>query len=352
MSRFQGANALKRKRPGATSDALTDHDQAVLDVIRSKQDMGIYQRDIKREIHTKHNITLPDPAITKCLKSLVTKNLIKEVKNIQSRGKKHFISVDFEPSNELTGGAWYSNGSLDTEMIEQLRRLCWNHINGLQIATLEAVTDYVNKTKVPNVPLSKQQTAELIGSLILDNEVMEVKSSGTGEFASIPVGKVCYKCINARRIILRLPQSQSQPHPLKSFKVNNATQTQNNAASCSYTVSIRTSCSSTTYTRDQISLAFGDAYGNQVYAPRLDDPYTRTFERCSTDTFEIYGPCTYQVCYLYLYRSGYDGWKPESVTVYGYYTKSVTFYYNTFIPGDIWYGFDFCNGLASASASS
>ncbi|OMP00092.1 Lipoxygenase, LH2 [Corchorus olitorius] len=155
---------------------------------------------------------------------------------------------------------------------------------------------------------------------------------------------------DARRIILRLPQSQSHPHPLKSFKVNNATQ--KNAASCSYTVSIRTSCSSTTYTRDQISLAFGDAYGNQVYAPRLDDPYSRTFERCSTDTFEIYGPCTYQVCYLYLYRSGYDGWKPESVTVYGYYTKSVTFYYNTFIPGDIWYGFDFCNRVASASASS
>ncbi|OMP00093.1 RNA polymerase Rpc34 [Corchorus olitorius] len=198
MSRFQGANALKRKRPGSASDALTDHDQAVLDVIRSKQDMGIYQRDIKREIHIKNGINLPDPAITKCLKSLVTKNLIKEVKNIQSRGKKHFISVDFEPSNEITGGAFYNEGSLDTEMIAQLRRLCWNHINGLQIATLEAVTEYINRTKVPKVQLSKQETAELIGALILDNEVMEVKSSGTGEFASIPVGKVCYKCISKR----------------------------------------------------------------------------------------------------------------------------------------------------------
>lgn len=36
------------------------------------------------------------------------------------------------------------------------------------------------------------------------------------------------------------------------------------AKSCSYTVIIKTSCSSKSYTRDKISLAFGDAYGNEV----------------------------------------------------------------------------------------
>ncbi|KAI4329328.1 hypothetical protein L6164_021605 [Bauhinia variegata] len=89
---------------------------------------------------------------------------------------------------------------------------------------------------------------------------------------------------------------------------------------------------------------------NQVYAPRIDDPYSRTFEQCSTDTFEIYGPCTYQICYLYLYRNGYDGWKPEKVTVYGYYTRAVTFYYNTFIPNGIWYGFNLCNDASVSEA--
>ncbi|XP_030464604.1 embryo-specific protein ATS3B-like [Syzygium oleosum] len=142
--------------------------------------------------------------------------------------------------------------------------------------------------------------------------------------------------------------SGSVPHALKTFEVNST----QGAKSCSYTVSIKTSCSSTSYTRDQISLAFGDAYGNQVYAPRLDDPSTRTFERCSTDTFDIYGPCTYQVCYIYLYRSGYDGWKPETVTVYGYYTKTVTFYYNTFIPNGVWFGFNHCGSYLASSVSS
>ncbi|KAF3450876.1 hypothetical protein FNV43_RR06965 [Rhamnella rubrinervis] len=143
--------------------------------------------------------------------------------------------------------------------------------------------------------------------------------------------------------------SISQPQPQSSFKLQD---TQNNVRSCSFTVSITTSCSSPRYTRDQISLSFGDAYGNQVYAPRLDDPSSRTFERCSRDTFEIYGPCTYQICYLYLYRSGYDGWKPETVQVYGYNTKSVSFYYNTFIPNDVWFGFNHCNGVSSALSTS
>lgn len=37
-----------------------------------------------------------------------------------------------------------------------------------------------------------------------------------------------------------------------------------NAGTCSYSVVITTSCSSPRYTRDQISISFGDAYGNQV----------------------------------------------------------------------------------------
>lgn len=90
----------------------------------------------------------------------------------------------------------------------------------------------------------------------------------------------------------------------------------------------------------------------KVYAPRLDDVYSRTFERCSTDVFQITGPCTYQICYVYLYRAGSDGWKPETVRIDGYYTKSITFNYNTFIPRGVWFGFNFCQSFSQPSTSS
>ncbi|XP_009769028.1 embryo-specific protein ATS3B-like [Nicotiana tabacum] len=148
----------------------------------------------------------------------------------------------------------------------------------------------------------------------------------------------------ASRSIVFLPQ------PLSSLDIINTTSNQN--ARCSFTVSIRTSCSSPALTRDQISLAFGDAYGNQVYAPRLDDPSSRAFERCSRDTYTVYGPCTYQICYAYLYRSGYDGWIPYDVTIYGYHTKAVTFTYNVGIPSDTWYGHNYCRSRAVKSAQN
>ncbi|KAL1196846.1 Embryo-specific protein ATS3B [Cardamine amara subsp. amara] len=132
------------------------------------------------------------------------------------------------------------------------------------------------------------------------------------------------------------------PYATKTFNVSLI----KNFGSCAYTVIISTSCSSPRYTRDQISLAFGDRHGNQVYAPRLDDPGTRTFERCSSDTFEINGPCANQICYVYLYRSGPDGWIPESVRIFSYGSKAVTFSYNTHAPESIWYGHNYCNSMS------
>ncbi|XP_043724300.1 embryo-specific protein ATS3A-like [Telopea speciosissima] len=143
-----------------------------------------------------------------------------------------------------------------------------------------------------------------------------------------------------------------QPQEFRSFKIQNTqtTQSQTGRSTCSYTVTIKTSCSSVRFTRDRISLSFGDAYGNQVYVPRLDDPSSRIFEHCSTDTFQIRGPCTYQICYLYLLRSGYDGWKPETVKVYG--ASKVSFNYNTFIPNGVWFGFNLCNSNLNDVSSS
>ncbi|MCD9643562.1 hypothetical protein HAX54_031145 [Datura stramonium] len=122
-------------------------------------------------------------------------------------------------------------------------------------------------------------------------------------------------------------------------------QTAATARSCSYTLTIKTSCSSPKYTRDRVSIAFGDAYGFEVYAPRLDDPSARIFERCSTDTFQIRGPCIYEICYIYLKRVGSDGWKPESVKVYGPDRPAITFKYNKLLPNGVWFGFNHCRKI-------
>ncbi|CAA6658729.1 unnamed protein product [Spirodela intermedia] len=124
---------------------------------------------------------------------------------------------------------------------------------------------------------------------------------------------------------------------------------------CSYTVSIKTSCSSpgSLATPSASPSATCPSICAQVYAPRLDDPASRAFERCSTDTFRISGPCGGRTCYLYLFRSGRDGWTPDSVKVYyrpGDSRSVVTFFYNVPIPSGVWYGFDLCHGSSGHTA--
>uniref|UniRef100_A0A3N7E6D6 DNA-directed RNA polymerase III subunit RPC6 n=1 Tax=Populus trichocarpa TaxID=3694 RepID=A0A3N7E6D6_POPTR len=192
MSRVQGPSSLKRKRPELNSpvQSLTEHERILYDVIRSKQDIGIWTRDMKKEAK------LPDNVVNKSLKALRVKNLIKEVVNIQNKGRKHFMATEFEPSKEISGGAWYLEGSLDTEFIESLRQLCKRQIEKKGVATLEEVTDSINSYPAFNVDVTKQQIEEILRTLILDNAIMEVKSNGMGEFASIPFGKVCYRYIS------------------------------------------------------------------------------------------------------------------------------------------------------------
>lgn len=48
------------------------------------------------------------------------------------------------------------------------------------------------------------------------------------------------------------------------------------------------------------------------------------------------------------YRSGMDGWKPESVKIYGYNSSPVSFYYNAFVPSGVWFGFDYCSRTAQS----
>ncbi|CAD6239959.1 unnamed protein product [Miscanthus lutarioriparius] len=155
---------------------------------------------------------------------------------------------------------------------------------------------------------------------------------------------------------LSLPAS-SHPLPLQAAAAGEASEPDDAAAAalalarraCTYTVQIKTSCSSPRSSTDAVSLAFGDAYRNEVYAARLTPRYG--FERCATDTFRVSGPCGYGVCYLYLRRSGRAGWTPDWVRVYEPTTSGTpsTFYYGDPLPDGVWYGFDRC---VAAGASS
>ncbi|PHT86296.1 hypothetical protein T459_08402 [Capsicum annuum] len=187
MSRSSEAAAMKRKRPNMDSptQGLVDAERIVLDVVRSKKNLGVWVAEVKKEAN------LAPTIVDKSLTSLVKKKLIKQVVNIQNKGRKHYMAVEFEPSEDLTGGAWYSEGKLDKEFITVLRDTCLKVIEMMKVATAEGIHDFLKKRKV--VECTSQQVAEILNSMVLDNAIIEVKSTGLGEYHSIAVGSVCYR---------------------------------------------------------------------------------------------------------------------------------------------------------------
>ncbi|KAF8115588.1 hypothetical protein N665_0025s0056 [Sinapis alba] len=118
------------------------------------------------------------------------------------------------------------------------------------------------------------------------------------------------------------------------------------AGTCPYTVVVMTSCLSPESTRDQISITFGDADGNQVHAERLGGSVkgTGSLGKCSTDTFQVRGQClSSPVCSLYINGNGPDGWVPESIEIYAEGSKSVKFDFSKTVPKNTWYGQNNCN---------
>ncbi|MQL85002.1 hypothetical protein Taro_017532 [Colocasia esculenta] len=171
---------------------LSENERKVYDAIWKKGDMGMWTADLKTETG------LPPSVVTKAIRALHSKSLTKDVVNYRNRGRKMVMAFEFEPSKEISGGSWYAEGSLDVEFIGVLRRFCRRAIEAAPggLITTELVAASVRESGVFKMECSVQQIGEIMGALVLDGEVVEVTSTGKGDFAfaGIPPGKKCYRC--------------------------------------------------------------------------------------------------------------------------------------------------------------
>ncbi|KAL6006301.1 hypothetical protein ACLOJK_040347 [Asimina triloba] len=196
MGRTPVTVGVKRGRPASSSSgALSDADQKLYDLIKNKEGMGIPLFEIKRQLG------IQDAAARKSLKSLQMKNLIKDVPNIHNKGQRHYMAVEFEPSKAVSGGSWYTGGKHDVELIKIMKELCLKHIDRLNEkskATLKGIADSIRMSGAFKIEFSMGEIDEIVQSLILDNEVEDVISTGVGDFCLVQPGTVCYQRVNGR----------------------------------------------------------------------------------------------------------------------------------------------------------
>ncbi|KAK2861108.1 hypothetical protein FQN49_004531 [Arthroderma sp. PD_2] len=103
----------------AQSDAeklqnLNGEERLVYNVIHSTGRNGIWTKIIKTRTNLHQTI------MNRCLKSLEAKSYVKSVRNVKYPSRKIYMLSGLQPSEEITGGAWFTDGVLDADFIRGL----------------------------------------------------------------------------------------------------------------------------------------------------------------------------------------------------------------------------------------
>ncbi|KAA1125411.1 34-kDa subunit of RNA polymerase III (C) [Puccinia graminis f. sp. tritici] len=102
--------AVDKSQQKVNSSMSTD-EKLVYDNISNAGNTGIWTKTLKMRTNI-HQTNL-----TKCIKALENKNLIKAVKSVKFPTRKIYILSELQPSVEHSGGPWYTDNELDTEFI-------------------------------------------------------------------------------------------------------------------------------------------------------------------------------------------------------------------------------------------
>eukprot|EP00878_Enallax_costatus_P029657 GHUV01032197.1.p1 GENE.GHUV01032197.1~~GHUV01032197.1.p1 ORF type:complete len:205 (+),score=34.22 GHUV01032197.1:295-909(+) len=139
----------------------------IYQVIKQAGNLGVWTRDMKMRTN------LSQPQISKILKVLEGRNLIKSIKNVNNPSKKLFICSELEPSTEVTGGAWYTDQQLDREFIDVLRETCYKLIERSESphASLADIADFINSKGLARVELKEDDIQTLLNTLIADGRI-------------------------------------------------------------------------------------------------------------------------------------------------------------------------------------
>lgn len=145
---------------------LAEEHKTVYKLISDSSTQGIWAKDLASKSK------IPAGTLLRLTKTLEHRKLIKQITPAQYRSRKVWMLYELEPASELSGGSWYKDGQIDSELISRLRT-----------ATLEYISNNAEPVSASDVQmfLASQQLARslenieaIIRTLVLDRELLEL----------------------------------------------------------------------------------------------------------------------------------------------------------------------------------
>eukprot|EP00607_Mallomonas_marina_P003414 CAMPEP_0182433336 /NCGR_PEP_ID=MMETSP1167-20130531/62560_1 /TAXON_ID=2988 /ORGANISM="Mallomonas Sp, Strain CCMP3275" /LENGTH=255 /DNA_ID=CAMNT_0024621907 /DNA_START=178 /DNA_END=945 /DNA_ORIENTATION=+ len=162
---------LIHEEKAAKFEGLGPEQILVYQAIEKAGNKGAWTRDIK----TSTNI--PQQMLTKTLKALEQRNLIKTVRSVSSKSKKLYMLADLVPAKEITGGPWYTDQEFDSEFIEELCKFIVQFVRAQGIVGLGSIGERVRISGISKVELSLDELELVLQTLVYDGHLEEVQTA-------------------------------------------------------------------------------------------------------------------------------------------------------------------------------
>eukprot|EP00798_Chlamydomonas_sp_ICE-L_P004425 gene4425-14557_t len=173
---FNANNGLVYKEVAVEEAAkfkgLNAEELMVYQVIKQAGNSGVWTKDMK------FRTNLAQPHITKILKVLETRRLVKAVKNVNNLSRKVYMLFELEPSRDLTGGAWYTENQFDSEFIDVLREACFQYIQRQGDTTMTQIGTFIKQKGFSKVDLRIDDIQTIVLTLVYDGRIDQVDGEG------------------------------------------------------------------------------------------------------------------------------------------------------------------------------
>lgn len=159
-------------------------ERIIYQAIETAGNKGIWNREIRNKTQ------VPLKQMSKVLKNLETKKLIKAVKSVTASKKKLYMLYGLEPDKSVTGGAWYSGTEFESEYVQILHEQCYQFVKrrlqssevpsdfvesrNLTLVSSSEVKDYIDKLKISNVILTLQDIEMVLETIVYDGLIEKI----------------------------------------------------------------------------------------------------------------------------------------------------------------------------------
>jgi len=182
LFKSEGGLLYRLKTPSKASAIRGDQEEKVVfKIIEGAGNIGMWLRDIRLKSN------LVQTQLTKVLKSLETKKLIKAVKCVNATKKRVYMLYNLEPDRSVTGGAWYSDQDFESEFVEILNQQCHRFLyhkleksrecqegpiaaKHMSMSSSDEVLRFISDLGISKVQLRNEDIESILDTIIFDGK--------------------------------------------------------------------------------------------------------------------------------------------------------------------------------------